>query len=146
MASNLPAAASRAIPGGALFALAIGLMLYLATSLLLGSSGNSRVVDVALSLPSLAVAPETQPNFSRDRISGSRLTPAAPIGSLIRAVPTAAFVAVASTTTPTTTEPVPRGAAARQNLAPPVKPTAVASKRGHYHDADERSHRLARRR
>lgn len=145
MTPNLASTAGRAVPFGALFALAIGLMLYLTTSLVLGSE-NSRVFDVSLSLPSFVLAPETQRSISGDPITGSRLTPAAPLGRVMRAMPIAASGDEANKPTPATTTVAPSDAGARKSPATLVTPKSVASKRSHYHDADERSHRLARRR
>jgi hypothetical protein len=141
MTSVLAPAAGRAVPGGALFALAIGLLLYMTTSLVLGPSG-SRVLEVSLTLPSIEAAPEARATISGEPVTGSRIIPAAPIVRSMGVAPVSsapllpdkAIVAAASIR------------AAGEPAACAAKTAFVRSKRTHYHDADERSHRLARRR
>lgn len=146
MTSNLAPGAGRAVPGGALFALTIGLLLYLTTSLVLGSTNGSRVFDVSLSLPGIEAAPEAQANLSADRITGSRLVPAASAARLIQAPTIGVPMVVARTTISATTPTAPSTALPGKPTIVPAKARVGASKRAHYHDADERSHRLARRR
>jgi hypothetical protein len=137
MASMPAPAASRAVPAGALFALAIGLLLYLTTSLVLGTPG-SRVLDVSLSLPRVEAAPEAPPNpFSGDPVKGSRVTP----------VLAASLVAVVShQVAPAAPTATPSSASVRKAPGQPATSSSVRSRPSHYHDADERSRRLARRR
>ena len=146
MTSNLAPTAGRAVPGGALFALAIGLLLYVTTSLVLGSSAGSRVFDVSLSLPRIEAAPEGQANLLGDPITGSRLMAAAGLARLRQAPPIAVSARVAQKAIRATGPAATSAPVAKKTQALPGRTSAVRSKRTHYHDADERSHRLARRR
>jgi hypothetical protein len=153
MTSNLAPAAGRAIPGGALSALAIGLLLYLTTSLVLGSSaGSSRVFDVSLSIPSVELATAAPTNLAGDRITGSRMLSAAPtvgvlpVAHIVPAAPIATSVVVVPQSIAATAPPPASALDARKPSAERVKARGVRAKGSHYHDADERSHRLARRR
>ena len=141
MTSTLAPAAGRALPVGTLSALAIGFVLYLTTSLVLGPS-TSRVLNISLSLPSVESAPQTQASHSGRIVAGSRLIPA-----LTPVAPMVARRTIQSTTSvATSTAVAPAASAAHSTEAPPVKAARGLSKRSHYHDADERIHRLARRR
>ena len=136
--------APRSVPAGALLALSIGLALYQATSLALGPS-HERVLHISMVIPQVQASSFTDPVVSDVTLFGNRIVPA--LSSISPLIGKAAATVMHAAPITVLTSP-----AALTNYATDlVAPVSVSSVkkhagRDHYHDADERSPGLARRR
>jgi hypothetical protein len=145
MRSNQLAAAPRSISGGALMALALGLGLYQLSALSITSAGE-RVIPISLQMPSVELQQVTEPLLSdANAILGSAFT--AGVSSLSMPLVQQMAVSVVSTATHATpTQALSTGFDLSRASVERRGDKAAGRAVAHYHDADERSPGLARRR